>query len=54
MTTRASHEDIVKAAEAGVSGYILKPFTPPVLKDKIDSLLRDVATPDRGACDATA
>jgi two-component system chemotaxis response regulator CheY len=39
VTTRGAREDIVTAVEAGVNNYILKPFTPSVLKDKIDRLL---------------
>jgi two-component system chemotaxis response regulator CheY len=39
VTTRSAESDILEAASAGVSGYILKPFTPPVLKEKIDQLL---------------
>ena len=39
VTTRGSREDIVLAVDAGVNNYILKPFTPTVLKEKIDALL---------------
>ena len=42
VTTRGAREDIVAAVEAGVNNYILKPFTPSVLKDKIDRLLASV------------
>src|SRR5580658_5031868 len=41
VTTRSSREDIIAAVEAGVNNYILKPFTPQVLKEKIDLLLQD-------------
>ena len=41
VTTRSSREDIVAAVEAGINNYILKPFTPQVLKEKIDLLLQD-------------
>src|ERR1700733_9966567 len=41
VTTRSSREDIVAAVEAGVNNYILKPFTPQVLKEKIELLLQD-------------
>ena len=41
------HQDctrtILQAAEAGVGGYILKPFTPQVLKDKISQIMADAA-----------
>lgn len=39
VTTRSAKEDIVAAVQAGVSNYIVKPFTPQVLKDKIDAIL---------------
>ena len=39
VTTRGAREDIISAVEAGVNNYILKPFTPSVLKEKIDRLL---------------
>jgi two-component system, chemotaxis family, chemotaxis protein CheY len=39
VTTRSVREDILVAIEAGVNNYIVKPFTPQVLKDKIDQLL---------------
>jgi two-component system chemotaxis response regulator CheY len=42
VTTRGAREDIVAAVEAGVNNYILKPFTPSVLKEKIDRLLAGV------------
>ena len=42
VTTRGAREDIVRAVEAGVNSYILKPFTPSVLKEKIDRLLAGV------------
>jgi two-component system chemotaxis response regulator CheY len=39
VTTRGAREDIVAAIDAGVSNYILKPFTPSVLKEKIERLM---------------
>ena len=38
VTTRSVREDILTAVEAGVDNYIVKPFTPKVLKEKIDLL----------------
>lgn len=38
-TSRSTREDILNAIELGVSNYIVKPFTPQVLKEKIDALL---------------
>ncbi len=39
VTTRSVREDIVLAAQAGVNNYIVKPFTPQVLKEKIEQVL---------------
>jgi two-component system, chemotaxis family, chemotaxis protein CheY len=42
VTTRSVREDIVQAAQAGVNNYVVKPFTPQVLKEKIDQVLQTV------------
>ena len=39
VTTRGVREDIVRAAQAGVTNYVVKPFAPRVLKEKIDALV---------------
>jgi two-component system chemotaxis response regulator CheY len=39
VTARSVKEDILTAMDAGVNNYIVKPFTPQVLKEKIDALL---------------
>ena len=39
MTTRSLREDIIVALESGVNNYVVKPFTPQVLKEKIDALV---------------
>lgn len=39
ITTRGVKDDIVDAMKAGVSSYIVKPFTPQTLKEKIESIL---------------
>jgi two-component system chemotaxis response regulator CheY len=39
VTTRSVREDILQAVEAGVDNYIVKPFTPKVLKEQIDLLI---------------
>ena len=39
ITSRSVRDDILTAMEAGVNNYIVKPFTPQVLKEKIDALL---------------
>jgi two-component system chemotaxis response regulator CheY len=38
VTAEAKRDQIVMAAEAGVSGYIVKPFTPETLKEKISKI----------------
>jgi two-component system, chemotaxis family, chemotaxis protein CheY len=40
VTTRGVKDDIVEALQAKVNSYIVKPFTPPVLKEKIDQMLK--------------
>ncbi len=39
VTTRSVKEDIVQALKAGVNNYIVKPFTPDTLKEKIELVL---------------
>jgi two-component system chemotaxis response regulator CheY len=39
VTAEAKREQIVEAAQAGVNGYVVKPFTAQALKDKIDKIL---------------
>ncbi len=39
VTAEAKREQIVEAAQAGVNGYVVKPFTAQVLKDKIEKIL---------------
>jgi two-component system chemotaxis response regulator CheY len=40
VTAEAKREQIVVAAEAGVSGYIVKPFTAATLKEKIEKIFQ--------------
>ena len=39
VTAEAKREQIIKAAQAGVNGYVIKPFTAQVLKEKIERIL---------------
>jgi two-component system chemotaxis response regulator CheY len=39
VTTRSVKDDILEAMKAGVNNYIVKPFTPDTLKEKIESIL---------------
>ena len=38
VTAEAKKEQIVEAAQAGVNGYIVKPFTAGTLKEKLDKI----------------
>ncbi|AHK78837.1 histidine kinase [Ectothiorhodospira haloalkaliphila] len=38
VTAEAKREQIVEAAQAGVNGYIVKPFTAETLREKIDRI----------------
>jgi two-component system chemotaxis response regulator CheY len=44
VATRNVREDIMQAIEAGVNTYIVKPFTPQVLKEKIDAVVAGLVT----------
>jgi len=39
VTTRGLKEDIMEALQARVNNYIVKPFTPQILREKIDQIL---------------
>jgi two-component system chemotaxis response regulator CheY len=45
LTAEAKREQIVEAAQAGVCGYVIKPFTAQTLKEKIDKILESRAVP---------
>lgn len=38
VTAEAKRDQIVEAAQAGVNGYVVKPFTAAALKDKIEKI----------------
>jgi len=42
VTAEQKREQIVEAAEAGVNGYIVKPFTAGTLKEKIDKIFERI------------
>jgi two-component system chemotaxis response regulator CheY len=42
VTAEAKKEQIVEAAQAGVNGYIVKPFTAGTLKEKIDKIFERI------------
>lgn len=41
VTTRGMKEDVVQAMEADINNYVVKPFTPAVLQEKIDGILQN-------------
>ena len=41
VTTRSVKEDIVEALKAGVNGYVVKPFSPETLSEKISQVLNN-------------
>ncbi len=45
VTSRSVKEDILLAKEAGVNGYVVKPFAPEVLIEKVEQTLK----PEEGA-----
>lgn len=42
VTAEAKREQIVEAAQAGVNGYVVKPFTAGALKEKIEKIFERV------------
>lgn len=43
VTAEAKREQIIEAAQAGVNGYIVKPFTAATLKEKLDKVFERLA-----------
>jgi two-component system, chemotaxis family, chemotaxis protein CheY len=39
VTTNAAKDDIVEALKAGVNSYVVKPFTPETMREKIEAVL---------------
>ena len=42
VTAETKREQIIEAAQAGVSGYVVKPFTAIILKEKIDKIFERI------------
>ncbi|MBL4638284.1 MAG: chemotaxis response regulator CheY [Proteobacteria bacterium] len=42
VTAETKREQIIEAAQAGVNGYIVKPFTAATLKDKIEKIFERI------------
>ncbi len=42
VTAEAKKEQIVEAAQAGVNGYVIKPFTAATLKEKIEKIFERI------------
>jgi two-component system chemotaxis response regulator CheY len=45
VTAEAKKEDIVTAAQAGASGYIVKPFTKATLEEKLVKIVQRMQQP---------
>jgi two-component system chemotaxis response regulator CheY len=43
VTAEAKREQIIEAAQAGVNGYVIKPFTAITLKEKLDKIFGSLA-----------
>jgi two-component system chemotaxis response regulator CheY len=43
VTAESKREQIIEAAQAGVNGYVVKPFTAGTLKEKIDKIFERVS-----------
>ncbi len=43
VTTRSVKDDIIEAMKAGVNNYIVKPFTPDTLKEKISQTIESIS-----------
>ena len=43
VTAESKRDQIVAAAQAGVNGYIVKPFTAQTLKEKLDKIFERIA-----------
>jgi len=46
VTAEAKREQIIEAAQSGVNGYVVKPFTAQTLKEKIDRIFERAAGSD--------
>ena len=44
VTAEARKEDIVRAAQEGAAGYIVKPFTKATLEEKVQKIMQKIAT----------
>ncbi|NKI93153.1 chemotaxis response regulator CheY [Rhizobacter sp. SG703] len=44
VTAEARKEDIVRAAQDGAAGYIVKPFTKATLEEKVQKIMQKLAT----------
>ncbi len=42
VTAESKKEQIIEAAQAGVNGYVVKPFTAATLKEKIDKIFERI------------
>jgi len=48
VTAEAEKDKIVQAVKAGVSNYIVKPFTPETMKEKLDKIFEKIDAEKKG------
>ncbi|MGD9788627.1 MAG: chemotaxis response regulator CheY [Sulfuricellaceae bacterium] len=49
ITAEAKKENIIEAAKAGASGYIVKPFTAATLEEKLEKIFQNIEKAKGGA-----
>ena len=49
VTAESKRDQIIEAAQAGVNGYIVKPFTAATLKEKIGMIFENIGTQQKSA-----
>ncbi|MBU2754420.1 chemotaxis protein CheY [Acidithiobacillus sp. CV18-2] len=49
VTAEAKRENILEAAQAGVNGYIVKPFTAETLREKLDAIFKRLQAAQRAS-----
>ena len=54
VTAEAKKENIIEAAQAGASGYIVKPFTAVTLDEKINKILHKKGWRNETGCSQPA
>lgn len=48
VTAEAEQSQIIEAVKAGVSNYVVKPFTPETLREKLEAIHKKMSAPPAG------